>query len=274
MSITQTISILGCGWLGLPLGAALVEAGFTVRGSTTSPEKLPRIAERGLEAFLLTVGEEIDGEKVDAFFRADLLIIDIPPGSRQPGVEERFPAQIGLIGERARTAGVRRLLFVSSTGVYGDTPGVFTEADRPVPDRPGGRALLRAEDRLRDTFGSALTILRPGGLAGGDRQPGRWLAGRKDLAGASEPVNLIHREDVIGVILAVIRQEKWGETFHLVADEHPTRQVFYTAQARKLGLEPPSFREEDGKGGKLLTNEKVKKELGYRFRYPDPEGFE
>ncbi|MCB0639669.1 MAG: hypothetical protein KDC54_23760, partial [Lewinella sp.] len=81
MSI-QTISILGAGWLGLPLGAALVREGYTVKGSTKSPDKLSLLREKGLHPYPIQVtAEGLRGEIAD-FFECDLLIITLPPGGR------------------------------------------------------------------------------------------------------------------------------------------------------------------------------------------------
>ncbi len=269
----KVISILGAGWLGLPLGRFLIEKGFRVKGSTRSQRKLAQIAADGLQPFLLNIDEAIEGPATEAFFQSDVLILDIPPGRRQADVTERFPRQVRLAAEQALTAGIGRMIFISSTGIYGDENRILTEDDRPLPDRPAGKALLLAEDYLKELPGLQLTTLRLAGLVGGDRKAGRFLAGKTDVANADAPINLVHRDDCIGVIYEVLRQECWGQTFNVCADSHPTRRDFYTAQAKKEGLTPPTFAEESDTSFKIISNEKVKKILGYRFWHPDPESF-
>ena len=67
------------------------------------------------------------------------------------------------------------------------------------------------------------------------------MAGKKNLPGGQSPVNMVHRDDAIQVIAQIIASETWNETFNVCADEHPTRSLFYTAQAQKEGLEVPTF---------------------------------
>ncbi|MBU7570647.1 MAG: SDR family NAD(P)-dependent oxidoreductase, partial [Flavobacterium sp.] len=76
----QQISILGCGWLGLPLAKALLEKGFSVNGSTTSENKLNTLENSGIKPFLIAVSSEgIQGNLNDFLNGSEILIIDIPP---------------------------------------------------------------------------------------------------------------------------------------------------------------------------------------------------
>ena len=58
------------------------------------------------------------------------------------------------------------------------------------------------------------SILRFGGLAGGDRKAGRFLAGRKDVKNGAAPVNMIHRDDCIGIIHRIIENPLWGRVWN------------------------------------------------------------
>jgi nucleoside-diphosphate-sugar epimerase len=269
----KSISILGCGWLGLPLGAFLVEKGYVVKGSTTRLEKFREIEQRGVAPFLIEVSETVRGEKKSEFFNSDLLILNIPPGRRRDNVEVFHPLQIQAVVEEALKEGIPRLVFISSTGVYSDVNRLVTEEDAPLPDTPSGRALLQVENHLRNQKEIKATILRMAGLVGGERKAGRFLAGRKNAANGRAPVNLVHRDDCIRVIYEIIRLEKWGALFNVCADLHPLREAFYRAQAEKIGLEPPTFLPDETPSFKIVSNERVKRELGYEFLYPDPMGF-
>lgn len=268
------ISILGCGWLGLPLGAALAQKGYEVKGSTTRPEKLAAIRQEGIEPYLIQVNEEVEGPQKESFFDAGLLILNIPPGGRRnPEVEQQYPQQVKAVVEHIHSGAIEYLIFVSSTSVYGDENREVTEADEPAPSTASGRALVVIERYLALLERPRATILRLGGLVGGNRQPGRFLAGKKDVPNGKAPVNLVHLDDCIGVIEAVIRQRAWGQTFNVCAGLHPTRAEFYTAQAKKQGLPPPTFRAGEQLAYKIVSNGKVRKALGYAFRWPDPMGF-
>jgi len=265
---------LGCGWLGLPLGKALARSGYAVKGSTTSPDKLELIKAAGIKPFLLTVEDEVQAAEKTAFFNADLLILNIPPGGRRdPAVEENHPRKVKAVLNEISLSPVRQLLFISSTGVYGNENGTVNEETPSAPSTASGKALDIIERFLGLQQSLDITVLRLGGLIGGERKPGRFLAGKKEVANGEAPVNLVHRDDCIGVIEAVIKQNAWGHTFNVVADEHPTRAAFYTTQAEKEGLEPPTFVANDNLSYKIVSNEKVKAVLNYTFQWPDPRLF-
>ena len=272
--MTRRISILGCGWLGLPLGAHLAAAGYEVNGSTTKAEKLAHLREAGIHPFLIEVGETVQGPEQQRFFDSDLLIVNIPPGGRQnPDVQKTHPLQIKAILRAAQDGPIQHLIFVSSTSVYGDEKRVVSEADHLNPSTPSGRALAEIEGFLRQLHQPQTTILRMAGLVGGNRKAGRFFAGKKGLPGGEAPVNLVHLDDCIGLIQAVIQQQKWGEIFNVCADEHPSRAKLYAHQAQQLGLPRPEFIAGDDYPFKIVSNNKAKEQLGYTFLHPDPMAF-
>jgi Nucleoside-diphosphate-sugar epimerases len=269
------IAILGAGWLGWPLAKKLVEADFIVNASTTSSNKLDALAVDGINPFLinlLSTGPE--GKNLETFLKADLIIINIPPGRRDPAVESNFPKKIKSLIPLALKAGVTRCIFVSSTSVYGDAQGRVNEKTPPLPTTNSGKALLSVEEYLQSLPQLNTTILRPGGLVGGDRLAGRFLAGKKEIPNGNAPVNMIHRRDLMNIILEIINQNALGKTFNCVTNQSPTRRDFYTYQAKKYGFEVPEFLKDGGTGSfKLISNGYVKKILGYQFVYGDPMMF-
>ena len=80
----KTISILGCGWLGTPLAERLVQAGHTVKGSTRTPEKLAALRAKGIQPYLIRLGPDLNNGEAADFFDSDVLILNIPPGRRDP----------------------------------------------------------------------------------------------------------------------------------------------------------------------------------------------
>ena len=273
----MTISILGCGWLGLALGHALARDGHAVRGSTTSPDKLSALEAAGMTPHLVRLptrrGEPARAEP-PGFWQADLIVVAVPPPR---GVDDRAAAsraQMEAVAAEAAAAGTPWVLYTSSTGVYPKRGGAVAEADaaeRPADLRDGGAAVLAAERALRAASGVEATVVRLAGLYGPGRPPGRFLAGRRDLPGAKDPVNLVHRDDVIAAVqrlLALAPDEPAlrSETLNLCADEHPTREAFYPAAARALGLDAPTFVAESGSMGNTVRNERAKTRLGLRFR--------
>ncbi len=266
------ISILGAGWLGLPLGKALLEEGHQIKGSTTSPDKLEKLKATGLESFLINLDD--DKAIPASFFQSDLLIITLPPGRRDPDVVRNYTGRIQKIINALPASTIEYLIYTSSTGVYGDQEGEVMETSPLNPAAPSSRAVVEAEKLLKNA-GRSLTILRLAGLVGGERKAGRFLAGKKGLTNGEAPVNLVHRDDVIRAIQAVIRQSAWNDLFNICADEHPSREVFYMQQATLLGLEPPAFvSEKTNKAFKIVRNDKLKKKLDFAFKYKDPMEFD
>lgn len=270
--MAKTISILGCGWLGLPLGQHLVQQGYRVKGSTTTPEKLATLAEAGIEPFLIQLDPGVSGKAVSDFFQADVLFLNIPPGRKRPDVEAHFGAQMEAVIKELHYGAIGFVVFASSTSVYEDMKGVVVEADagKPRPWSLSGRALLDAERRLQADTHFDTTILRLAGLYGHGRHPGRFLAGKKDLDNGGAPVNLVHRDDVIAIATQVMTDDVRGEVFNVCADAHPTRKALYQQAARHLGLEPPTFASDEATSYKIVSNERVKACLGYHFQHPDP----
>ena len=79
----KKISILGCGWLGLPLAKTLIEKGNSVKGSTTSIEKIIILKELEIEPYTISLSaNEIKGNINSFLDQSEVLIINIPPKLR------------------------------------------------------------------------------------------------------------------------------------------------------------------------------------------------
>ena len=263
--MTNQISILGCGWLGLPLANFLIKSGFVVKGSTTNLDKISILENNKIQAFQIELSEiEIKGE-IDSFLKnSEILIIDIPPKLR--GVSsENFVKKIQNLIPFIEKAKIEKVIFISSTSVYADDNVFVTETTKPNPDTESGKQLLATEIFLQSNENFKTTVVRFGGLIGEDRHPIHFLAGRKNIENPEAPINLIHQKDCIGIIEAIIKQECWNETFNAVAPFHPTRKEYYTQKAKELGLPLPEFVNSKIAFGKIILIDKVKKVLGYHF---------
>jgi len=276
--IDVDVSVLGCGWLGRPLAQHLVAQDVHVRGSTTTPEKVDALRADGIEPFLLSLAPHLSGENAASMFASPILVLNVPPSRGADDVEAHHRRQIDAVREAAAEGAVEWILFASSTGVYPNVERTVTEADQPPgqPDalpgarRSTGKAVLAAEKQLLDDPAFATTIVRFGGLYGGDRHPGRFLAGRSNVSRPEAPVNLIHRDDCVALVTTLLEQDVRNEVFNACADAHPTRRAIYTRAAEVLGLDPPTFDASDDTTGKVVDNQKVKARCGYQFRHPDP----
>ena len=102
------------------------------------------------------------------------------------------------------------------------------------------------------------TIIRCGGLIGGERHPGKFLSGRTNLDGGNQPVNLIHLDDVVGFVKFVITQKLQQEVFNLVAPSHPSRRAYYQGFCQRRSLPLPEFTDSPV-AGKTISSKKVEK---------------
>ena len=214
------ISILGCGWLGLPLAKTLIKNNFLVKGLTTSVSKLSVLENAGITPYLLALTpdsnfqsntnnlfrEEEKTENLAAFLEnSKILIIAIPPKLRG-SEKDNFVLKIKNIITAIEKSTIENVIFVSSTSVYGENNLLVTEETALNPDTESGKQLMETEQLLQSNTNFKTAILRFGGLIGEDRHPVRFLAGRTHIENPNAPINLIHQEDCIGIIMAIIEQ--------------------------------------------------------------------
>ena len=117
------------------------------------------------------------------------------------------------------------------------------------------------------------TVIRFGGLLGDNRHPIKFLAGRTNVENPDAAVNMIEREDCIGIIEKILKysetseqHDNWGETFNAVAPQHPTRKAYYHKKAEIFNLPLPTFAEDSESKGKIISSNKVETILGYSFQ--------
>ncbi|WP_219225207.1 SDR family oxidoreductase [Pedobacter antarcticus] len=262
-SNTKTISVLGCGWFGFPFAVSMVKKGYTVKGSTTTPEKKTALQEAGIAPYLLDLNAEIPDMNPE-FFNSDILICCIPP-KRDPVIQQQYAEKIKRIADSAAKGSIRDFIFISSTSVFRDNNQQLNEDDAPVPDTASGKIILEAEQNSSSSGYFRTTIVRFAGLFGTGRDPGRFFAGKTDIANGLSPVNMIGLEDCIGIITSIISQEKYGGIYHACSPEHPDRMSFYTAAAKRSGLPLPQFIPQKN-SWKIIESNRLKSELDYKFQ--------
>jgi nucleoside-diphosphate-sugar epimerase len=248
------VAIVGYGWLGLPLGKSLKQDGFDVIGTSTSPSKVDRLNGDGL----ITI--QFSGESNIQFTQeladCDWIVLTVPPSG---GTD-----YVSVLKEIIESAPSDcKVVFTSSIGVYQEVNGRVDEQSAINVDHP----VAKAEYYLRNKLKNRLSILRLGGLIGGDRHPIKYLAGKIDLEGGENPVNLIQLEDVINAIKTIINDSVEGQLFNLVFPEHPTKNMYYNMMAEKMSLRPPKFLLGE-RNGKLVMGELIS--LQTKFNYSNP----
>lgn len=264
----EQISILGCGWLGFPLAKSLLAKGYSVKGSSTTKSKESLFKRNGITPYTLTVGNDSKDDSLALFLEgSEVVIISFPP-KRTENVVSLYQRQIQSIISSINST--QKIIFISSTSVYPNTNSWVNEKMICTPEKKSGKAILAVENILNKNFAQRLTIIRFAGLIGYDRQPGRFLANKEKLINGMAPINLIHRDDCIGLIQTVLQKKSWGEIINGCADEHPFREHFYRLASQNLGLTPPEFKKETVTNYKKICNKKSKQLLQYTYKFPDP----
>lgn len=257
----KSISILGCGWLGLPLAIKLIAKEWEVKGSTTTDAKLPLLSANHIDPYLVQLGSDIPTSA--NFFNSDVLLLNIPPSLRKQTAEAYLTNMQSLL-KQVEASPVKRVIFISSTSVYPDSNSEITATGIVDFQSP----LYQSEQIFNQSNTFKTTIIRFAGLIGPGRNPSRFFAGRTNIPNGQAPVNLIHLDDCIGIIEAVLNHPRFYGIYHAAAPTHPSRSEFYTLASRAAGLPPPEFVEEL-EGWKIIDPEKLEHDLDYEFIHPD-----
>ncbi|WP_052678885.1 NAD-dependent epimerase/dehydratase family protein [Shewanella algae] len=264
------IAVWGCGWFGLPLAKELLARGVKVCGSKRTEEGADLLRKEGMDAVTLNLAEPAPLPSLPD--GCDALVLNIPPGLRR-GANDYLSSLERLLPVIAASS-IKRLLFISSSGVYPQSQGVVTEAtsvDAPADSYSG--TLAMAEQKILALANESLkvTVIRFAGLVGPGRHPGRFLAGKTGLPGANAVVNLVHLDDCINACLQLLTAANpAGTIYNLCAPCHPTRQEFYPLAAKALGLASPEFATES-ETGKWVDGSLICRELDFEYSYPEAD---
>lgn len=233
----RTWGIIGLGWLGSAVA-----------------EKL----ELNSVPFWGTHRSDFNWEK-DAFpeLLCDVLLLNTPPLVSLP--PDLFVAKIPK-------GKYQRIIFISSSSVYGLAEGTITEASTPVPHTASAKWLYAVETQLKESFQKELTLIRPGGLIGGNRHPAFQLAGRSNLPGGLTPINLIHRDDLTEIIYQLSLLTEPPTLVNAVAPHHPSRQSYYETWAQRLKLPSIHFTSEESHQ-KVISSD-VLPGFNYQWKVP------
>jgi len=269
LSDTQTISILGCGWLGGPVAEKLVKDGASVKGSTTDPEKLKDFRNKGIDSFLITVDLDHPNPIDPHFFESDILFITIP-FKRSYDDPRVYLDQIKYLIPFIETSPISLVVLASTTSVYPEDGSVWTEEDVLIPKGKRAEVMVAAENLILQNDHFEGVVLRFSGLLGPNRFPNIPEKGRRVLKDPESPMNLVHLDDCVEIVSQIVKGQWGGEIFNVVSDDHPSRREFYEALSRHLSVDPPLYHTFHDVGHRIVSNAKVREFLDYAFHYPDP----
>ena len=328
------VLIVGCGYVGLPLGAELAGQGHEVFGLRRARAAEAELKAAGVRLLTADITAMADLQKLPGPF--DWVVNTVAP--HKGGVEEY--RHVYLHGMRNLVAWLgpmppEKFVYTSSTSVYGQTDGSWVDERSPTePASDTSRILLETEEVLRAAARSAdfspipsplpkvaekrtkvraplltprrspprcdeatarrvgsgtevgapllknlpAVILRVAGIYGPGR--GYWfqqyLRGEATMPeGGKRILNMIHRDDLAGIIIAALKQGQPGEIYNAVDDEPVAQIDFFRWLSQTLRREMPPFaaatQEPARKRGfteKRVSNEKLRTQLGYAFKYP------
>jgi nucleoside-diphosphate-sugar epimerase len=272
------VLIVGCGYVGLPLGTELARQGHTVFGLGRNPST--EWSRTGITPLRADITQPDTLAPLPHNF--DWVVNCAASGG---GGADDY-RKLYLEGNRHLIAWLqssppKKFVYTSSTSVYAQNDGsLVTEQSEARPEAPTAKILAETEESLlaaQDQFPSV--ILRVAGIYG----PGRGHAFKQFLGGeariegdGSRYLNMIHREDVIGAILAALEHGASGEIYNAADDEPVTQLKFFEWLAaqfnRPLPPAVPIDQETVRKRGttnKRVSNAKLRAGLKYEFKFPD-----
>lgn len=269
----MNLFVIGLGYTAQRFVELYGNAFAGIAGTTRSEDKRAQLTPFDVDLFDGTPPAATTLAKATA---ADVVLISVPPGS---GVDPVLAA----FGEAITAGRARRVVYLSTIGVYGDHQGAWIDEDTPLaPEHDRVRARVQVEEAWHARIGNRLAVLRLGGIYGPRRNALVELrAGRaRRIVKPGQVFNRIHVGDITQAIDAALARRADG-VFN-VADDEPSPQgdpiVFAAAllgiapppeipfaQARKT-LSPMAL----GFYGecKRVRNDKLKRELGVTLRYP------
>ena len=274
------VLILGCGYVGTPLGAELVRQGHEVYGVRRSKSSQGEIRSNGITPIAADI---TDPETMAALPRpVDWVIhcVSATGGGSQEYRRTYINGTRNLL-DWLEDEPPRKFVYTSSTSVYGQDDGsLVDETSLTVPSAETIKLLVEAERMILNSSqhrGFPGVILRLAGIYGPGR--GYWLkqfvAGEARLEGdGGRMLNMIHRDDVVGAVLAALKNGRPGQVYNAVDDEPVSQRALFEWLAQRMNRSMPPTVPLDpaarkrGITNKRVSNRRLKAELGYQFKYP------
>ena len=275
----MTKLIFGCGYLGERVARKWREAGHTVAVVTRSDRRANAFRQAGYEAIVADITQPETLTRLPVaesvlftvgFDRASKNSIQQVYADGMSNVLTALPTETG------------RLIYISTTGVYGPADGGWVdEATVPDPRREGGQASLDAERRIAaHPLGERSVILRLAGIYGPGRVPyiRELRVGEPIPARTSGWLNLIHVEDAAAVVVAAAEAPLGESSLYCVTDGVPVeRGEYYSEVARQISAPPPRFVEPDpnsprsarAEANRRISNARMVESLRVTLTFPD-----
>jgi nucleoside-diphosphate-sugar epimerase len=276
------VLIVGCGYVGLPLGVELVRLGHEVFGLRRSATAENELKAAGIRPLFGDVTRPGTLAALPQNFDWVVNCVSSTGSGAEDYRQVYLQGTCNLIEWLAPNP-PKKFVYTSSTSVYGQTDGSQVKESSPTePLVETAKILLETEKLLLAAVAERkfpAVILRVAGIYGPDR--GHWfkqfLKNEARMEGdGSRFLNMIYRDDLIGCVIAALKNGRPGEIYN-AADDEPVSQLHFfqwLAQALDKPLPPsepenPDAARKRGVTNKRVSNRKLKMELGYQFKYPN-----
>jgi nucleoside-diphosphate-sugar epimerase len=269
--------IVGCGDVGMRLLPLLVSR-FRVFATTSQPARCAELRAAGAVPLVVDLDQPASLRRLAGLAP---WVVHLAPPPAEGVLDRRTRNLTAILPEHGR------LVYVSTTGVYGDCQGALFDESRPVaPRNPRALRRMDAERTLRGwarRSGASLAVLRVPGIYAADRLPRKRLEqGTPALCEADDVyTNHVHADDLAAIIARALYRALPNRTYHAVDDSDMKMAQYFDAVADAFGLPRPprlpraelqqvvtpallSFMSES----RRLRNTRIKRELGVRLRYP------
>lgn len=275
------VLIVGCGYVGLPLGAELARRGHEVFGLRRTADGAGELRAAGLTPVVADVSQPESLRAVPGPFDWVVNTVSSSKGGAEVYRAVYVEGARNLIAWLAGS-GVRKFIHTSSTSVYAQADGsVVTEESPAEPQAETGKLLVEAENLLLAAArerGFPAVVLRVAGIYGAGRGHlfQQFLRDEARISGdGGRLLNMIHRDDVVGAAIVALERGEPGRIYN-VADDEPVSQLeFFRWLAEQLHkpLPPYASAEESanrkrGVTNKRVSNRRLREELGWAPRFP------
>ena len=273
--------IVGCGAVGRKIADSALQRGVSVNCLVRTEESARGLRESGLDARTLDLDRQMIAPLDAAGETQVFYLAPPPPAGRQDPRLQRF---LAALPEGTKP----RIVYISTTGVYGDCKGAWVDERRPAnPQVDRARRRRDAELQLlrwRDAVGGEVIILRVAGIYGPGKLPLARLAKQTPMVGESEApwTNRIHIADLVSVCEAAMALGRDGECYNVSDGQPGNMRDYFDRVADLFGLpRAPVISLAEGKGqlsagllsylaeSRRLDNRKMIEDLGISLRYPD-----
>jgi nucleoside-diphosphate-sugar epimerase len=275
------VLIVGCGYVGLPLGVELIRLGHEVFGLRRSVSAENELKAAGIQPLFGDVTQPGTLAKLPHNF--DWVVNCVAAGGDVDDYRQVYLQGTRNLIEWLEPNLPKKFVYTSSTSVYGQTDGSQVKESSPTePAAETAKILVETEKVLLAAVAERkfpAVILRVAGIYGPDR--GHWfkqfLKNEARMEGdGSRFLNMIHRDDLIDCIIAALKSGRAGEIYNAVDDEPVSQMNFFQWLAGTVGKYPPpsepgnpAENRKRGVTNKRISNRKLKMELGHQFKYPN-----